>query len=234
MGDLHYNGSINALEHAYTLVAMANAPSTFQHPTQYAFRYDGLGRMTHADGIQGDMVASSTEGTDPLFRVGDESYTFDRIGNMRNVQRHGHFTATPTGVEQLVWYYQLGAGTSRLQTVLAGTGSALGSRTYTYDPSGNLYTDAWRERAATTTGRAQLPFAVDLATDGGHRAEYLYDAADQRVYKQYATDEDDVLTSAFQLRDAGGRELGVLELAGEGGEATGEWTWYAFAQQRFA
>ena len=168
MGDLHYNGSINALEHAYTLVAMANAPSTFQHPTQYAFRYDGLGRMTHADGIQGDMVENSTEGTDPLFRVGDEAYTFDRIGNMRNVQRHGHFTTAPSNVEQLEWYYQLGSGTSRLQTVLAGTNSALPTRQYTYDASGNITKDLYREHESTIYGRAQLPFSVTLGASDPH------------------------------------------------------------------
>ncbi|MBK8498906.1 MAG: hypothetical protein IPL52_08840 [Flavobacteriales bacterium] len=160
---------------------------------------------------------------------------------MRNVQRHGFFTEPPTDVEQVLWTYQYAYGKSRLATVLAGTGSALPTRQYQYDAAGNLVRDYYRDHK-TTYGRAQLPFAVTLGNTAAHAAAYLYDAADQRVYKREIDENGAIVSEAFHLRDAAGRELGVLETEGVGENATSAWTWYAGARpglrtggtQRFA
>ncbi len=87
VGDQHYNGSINALEHHYTLDAFANYANTgFEEPKRYAYRYDGLGRLTRADAVQGDLVVGVSDPYDARFRVGDEYDALDRIG--RRTKRH--------------------------------------------------------------------------------------------------------------------------------------------------
>ena len=237
-GHLHHNGSINGLVHTYTLDPFANYDNTrFEEPTRHAFQYDGLGRMTRADAVVGDLVLGLNDPSHPHFRVGDEFDNFDRIGNFRQVLRYSLPPDAPAP-QMLSWLYQYSPATSRLLQVQAGSSSQVPSRNYTYDAAGNLLTDPARRLQGSTYGRAHLPFRLHLPTaTSNYEARYHYDAADQRVYKRYAKVNGAVETQAFHLRDASGRELGVLDLAGGAGEndpLTGQWTWYAFGAQRFA
>lgn len=111
-----------------------------------------------------------------------------------------------------------------------GNSSDVPSRDYTYDGAGNLLTDAARHLYASSIGRANLPWKLQLdAANAETAARYLYDAADQRIFKRTSS-SGAAPTEAFHLRDASGRELGVLDTDGN----TSGWSWYAFAHQRFA
>lgn len=107
-------------------------------------------------------------------------------------------------------------------------------RNYTYDPAGNLLTDSYRTIFQSTMGRANLPFTLMKGPQGAqYREAYLYNTADQRIYKEedrYAQGSvvSQEVTSEFHLLDAGGHDLGVLDLN------TGKWEWYIFGAQRFA
>ncbi|MBS1942014.1 MAG: RHS repeat-associated core domain-containing protein [Bacteroidetes bacterium] len=108
------------------------------------------------------------------------------------------------------------------------------ARSYTYYPAGNLLTDSYRNIFQSTMGRANLPFTLMKDIQGAqYREAYLYNTADQRIYKEedrYAQGSwvSQVVTSEFHLLDAGGHDLGVLDLN------TGKWEWYIFGAQRFA
>ncbi|MBL7955936.1 MAG: RHS repeat-associated core domain-containing protein [Flavobacteriales bacterium] len=238
-GGQHYNGAINALTHSYALQNMAGyEPGYLDLPTTYGFHYDGLGRMVTADAVVGDRVAGLQDAANSWFRLGDERYTFDKVGNIITAQRTGLYAPVQTP-RSLHWYYKYQAGTNRLLRLDSHVSSALPGRQYTYDPAGNLLSDAARQMVATRYGRANLPYAVELY-DGTYTTTmgHLYGPTDQRLYKQLVSDKNGVQTQEFHLYDAQGRVLGIADLRGGepdgNGQPTGAWSWYAFGQQRFA
>ena len=218
----------------YELADATNNPGTLTRPTRYGYTYDGLGRLTHADGIQGDLV-NGLPMSDPLFAVGNESYAFDRIGNFTSLARG--VLSTSNTFESEAWNYQYGPSNSRLAAVIHQTASPALDRAYSYDLAGNQTTDDHRQITATTYGRANLPTLLQRA--GVLTDQYLYDAQDMRIFKHARiTETTDV--KEFYLRDAMGREIGILDLHGIDCGALGEpllkqkWQWFVFGTTRFA
>ncbi|MBK9628160.1 MAG: hypothetical protein IPO56_10800 [Flavobacteriales bacterium] len=238
-GDQHYNGAINGLQHAYMLQGLTGYQDGIMDlPTKQAFRYDGLGRMTHTDAVVGDLVAGITDPTNSRFELGNERYNFDRSGNLTWMRRIGLFDQGNTANQMVDWIYQYNAGKNQLRKVLASSSSAMPSRDYTYDPLGNLLTDSYRRIGDSRYGRANMPFRVEQDQDGTlYASDYLYGPTDQRIYKRYGKVGGDVEVQEFNLMDAAGRVLGVLDMNGginNGDGPMGAWTWYAFGNQRFA
>ncbi|MBS1581950.1 MAG: RHS repeat protein, partial [Bacteroidetes bacterium] len=236
-GQHNWDGAINGTRHDYDFTPLPAPPaiSGFNGSTWYGYRYDALGRLVQADGIVHDEVASATGPDDLRYRMGDEAFSYDRVGDLRTLQRVGRY-AVNGGAQPLeqAWSYGYGAANSRLLHLTALGAPALTGGDYGYDAAGNLLTDTYRQREQTIVGRSDLPWEVVLEADtAGQREEkYLYDVGDQRIYKQesrsFGSTVGQVEGAAWHLRDMQGRELGVLDLT------AGTWQWYAFGTQRFA
>lgn len=228
----YWNGRINAITSAYDLADATNDPGNFHYPTTYGYTYDHLGRLLIADGIQGD-AAFGHQPNDDEFRVGDERYAFDRIGNFQWLQRN---VLNGNGdVEKHAWDYDYATASNRLLRVLAQPGTQAPDRVYTYDDLGNLLSDDFRGLDHTTYGRANLPFHIAISAGGNNlHDQYLYNAADMRIHKLEVGGAVDV--NDFYLRDAMGREIGVLNELGMDceGISLADWQWYVFGTTRFA
>ncbi len=238
LADHHFNGQINGALSTYTLAQAFQAPTEgFTQPTAYGYQYDGLGRLLNADAVQGDAVLTAEPGS-PLFTVGDEHYTFDRIGNLTTLSRQ--WLLNETTAESHGWSYEYHPSTNRLLKAKQLAGTALPDRLYTYDQAGDLLTDSHNEMQQTY-GRANLPMTYQAGSSNGLvTGYYLYNSVDARIFKlSNLTAKDAVDENEFYLRDALGREVGVLNLNGiqpdqEGDPVKGDWKWYVFAGQRFA
>ncbi|MEM9024149.1 MAG: hypothetical protein AAGB22_10430, partial [Bacteroidota bacterium] len=238
-GDFNYNGNINATSHHYTLAGHAGDPGAlFEPATYWEYTYDGLNRLTAANG---QVTHYDPQQATPVVPV-DGQYAYDRIGNITALSRELHSGGTQG------WEYTYTAGKNRLTGVApSGTATAAVSapRAYGYDDAGNLKSDDHRNLDNTNYGRANLPFGLQLnvpdpatgeGSVGADTVVYLYDAADARVYKAQTRirGKNGIPTEAaptsheYYLRDAAGNELGILNLN------TGHWTWYAFGRERFA
>ncbi|MEO8068004.1 MAG: RHS repeat-associated core domain-containing protein [Flavobacteriales bacterium] len=235
-----WNGRINASHSIYDLVVAGNDPGNFNEPTTYGYNYDGIGRLLLADGVQGDAVVNfPLDGS----YVGDERYTFDRIGNLTSLRRI--VLDETNSVVKHAWDYDYEPGTNRFTGAVAQVGSSAVDRSYTYDALGNLLTDDFRNIEATINGRANLPFS--LFQGSGTRQHYLYNAADMRIHKMEAS-RGSGISSEFYLRDMLGREIGVLDMNGadcnrgddlggtseESNAMVGDWRWYVHGLARFA
>lgn len=225
----NFNGNINGTKATYKLLNnMHNyvAGSRFEQPTTYAYHYDGMNRLTAADAFWDEtalipLVALST--------FGDVTYAYDKIGNLTHLSRHVDGIATTHE-----WNYKYQQGTNRLTKVETQNPHTT-DRNYTYDAAGNLLTDDYRNLNSSIYGRGNLPFNVALDNKA---TQYLYDAADARVFKGLynftTTDQLGVsnlgvaLSAEYYLRDAAGNTLGILNYN------TGTWTWYVFGRERFA
>ncbi|MGE0562528.1 MAG: RHS repeat-associated core domain-containing protein [Flavobacteriales bacterium] len=229
----NFNGNINGTEAQYIFQNLKgyNLGDNFDAPTSYAYKYDGINRLTAADAFwDEDNVATSLIHT--AAKYGDAEYAYDKIGNLTTISR---FTDI-SGINN-TWYYQYQQGNNKLMKWIPLIQSST-PRNYTYDATGNLLTDDYRKVNQSIYGRANLPF--DLAIDANKATEYLYDASDARTFKGlYAynnnfslgiTDNSlGVVESAeFYLRDAAGNTIGILDYN------TGNWTWYVFGRERFA
>lgn len=230
-----WSGLINGTRSTWDLSTLYQPPSPnpFSQPTTYGYRYDSMGRLTRADARQGDAVTGQPAGS-PYHSVGDEAYSYDRIGNLGLLYRR----VLPTGgpVETHSWTYAYQTATNRLLQVQAVPGTAASTRAYTYDNSGNLLTDD-SKGLVQTYGRGHLPTTYLLNPSEGEMAgSYLYDAADARLYKYLNRDALHLPhVNEFYLRDVRGHEVGILDMNGQvGDDATAKWTWYGFSPARFA
>ena len=222
-GDTNFNGNINGISAEYTLLGANSLPGNFQEATKYAYRYDGMNRLTQADGWVGDMVTSNPANQ----FIGDATFDYDKIGNITHLKRF--LPGSPNVAQE--WNYVYQAGSNRL-TKVAGVNTTT-DRNYTYDATGNLLSDDHRDLSATNYGRANLPFTLDKTNND--RINYLYNASDSRVYKDVYQDVNvsgkiirELTTSEFYLQDAAGQSVGILDMN------TGNWTWFAFGTDRFA
>ncbi|MEM9024064.1 MAG: hypothetical protein AAGB22_10000, partial [Bacteroidota bacterium] len=155
-GDFNYNGNINGTSHHYTLDGHAGNPGAlFEPATYWEYTYDGLNRLTAADG---QVTHYDPQQANPVTHV-DGAYAYDRIGNLTALTRDLHSGGTQG------WDYGYAAGTNRLTgvTTQAGATAAVSApRNYTYDAAGNLHSDNHRNLDATDYGRANLPFGLQL------------------------------------------------------------------------
>ena len=229
--DQNFNGNINGIRAIYTLgngapITVLNPPANFTAPTLFGYQYDGLNRLTAADGIVGDHVQGQAPGS-PYFTMGDVTFDYDKIGNFSRLERFLPFDGNGSANSQFeAWQYDYLSGSNRLMQVLpSGVADA---RQYTYDGAGNVLTDSHRRINSTNYGRENLPFEVTL---GDSTQAMLYDHSDARIHKSltdFSTGAPVTLSREFYLRDAAGNEIGIWD------ETTDLWSWYHFGTNRFA
>ena len=225
-----YNGNINAVVSSYNFNGVyGSAPSEFNYAAIYGYKYDRLNRLTDADGLVGDFVIAAiavgqqVAGTE----IGDERYTYDKIGNIRTLKRtirHSDPLDNTVVSKNENWTYQYD-GYNKLTQVTTG-GSALLNRNYTYDKNGNLLTDSYREIAATEYGRTAYPYYLEA---DNNEIYYLYSAEDQRMYKKVVSPTE--TTTEFYLQDATGKTVALRRKVGS---ATATWEYYVTGAEREA
>ncbi|NGF75861.1 RHS repeat-associated core domain-containing protein [Fluviicola sp. SGL-29] len=227
-----YNGNINAVVSSYNFNGVyGSAPSEFNYAAIYGYKYDRLNRLVDADGFVGDfVVAAMGLGTNPTIaavQIGDERYTYDKIGNIRALKRtirHSDPLDNTVVSKNENWTYQYD-GYNKLTQVTTG-GSALLNRNYTYDKNGNLLTDSYREIAAMEYGRTAYPYYLEA---DNNEIYYLYSAEDQRMYKKVVTPTE--TTTEFYLQDATGKTVALRRKVGS---AAATWEYYVNGSVREA
>ncbi|MBI2271133.1 MAG: hypothetical protein HYU69_12375 [Bacteroidetes bacterium] len=229
----NYNGNINALKAVYKFNNTTNASTlnmAFSQPTIYGYRYDSLNRLTSADASVMENLVSAGPAT-PARLYGDENYTYDRIGNIKKLNRYlynspASVTAGATN-EADSWTYGYTTGTNKLSRIdqIGEVLSALIGQ-YTYDQNGNVRTDTKRSVNQTTYGRANLP---TLMTIDNKTATYLYGVDDNRLYKKRLNNSSSTVEDeAYYLKDAAGRDVAILNLLNSTTD------YYVYGKQRIA
>jgi RHS repeat-associated protein len=215
----NYNGNINAIKSQYLLSGVSNygtIGNSMDGATYYGYTYDRMNRLTNADASVMNVLTSPVS-TNPALRYGDETFTYDKAGNILSLERGQYYlpgTLSPAN-EITSWLYNYTSGTNRL------TDLNVSNSDYTYDNCGNLRTDERKNITAATYGRGNLPSAL---TVNSKSLAYLYDQDDSRIYKENTTDN----IKEFYLQDLSGKTLGIYDL-----NAT-TWTWYVHGKDRIA
>ncbi len=140
----------------------------------YTYTYDALNRLTAATGTKDDR-----------YNVG--GITYDKNGNMLQLQRRGHTNAAATAfgvMDNLIYSYDSG---NKLTKVLDNGNDTYGFKDgantateYTYDANGNMKTDANKGITGITYNHLNLPTRVTIA---GKNIDYKYDAAGMKLRK---------------------------------------------------
>lgn len=222
VSSMNYNGNINGIQATYKFAATTNAPSNFDLPTIYGYRYDKMNRLLGADAIVGDFVADATVlQLQSSYLIGDESYSYDRIGNLKTLQRYFK-SQLPNVMAQIEGYnYKYHAGSNKLQTAQGIPGTA--NRGYRYDVNGNMTEDLFKNLIITQYGRAA--YAYEL-TKGTENISYLYDVNDLRIYKT-ATDNG-ISKTEYYLKDAMNRDVAIYNVT------SSSWTYHVHGTQLLA
>ncbi|EPB65452.1 hypothetical protein ANCCEY_15484, partial [Ancylostoma ceylanicum] len=200
----NHNGNINGMLSSYDFEGTyGSAPSLFRYPVLYGYTYDHLNRLVQADGTVGDFVtAAPPEQLNQRYQIGDEHYTYDKIGNILQLTRK-RYSHPENPMMSEGWYYNYPTGNNRLISVSGMAGTQ--SRGYSYDPNGNLLTDNYRGIMYTQYGRAAYPYFIDAAN--GVKISYLYSTDDQRMYKK--VEGNNGTTTEFYLQDITGKTVAV-------------------------
>lgn len=227
----NFNGNINgtSMRYDFTGDAILNPLmqlEDFENEMVYGYKYDKLNRLTSADATIADFIETS----DPLtYNIGDESYTYDKIGNIKDLKRtlkNNDLTvgALLTKIEH--FGYQYASGNNRLQQVNGLEGTT--SRHYSYDANGNLLTDDYKKITSSEYGRASYAYHLTKLEDNGNieNISYIYDVNDARIYKKSVASTG--TNEEYYLQDAMGRSLAILDM-----QAT-EWSYYLFGAEREA
>jgi RHS repeat-associated protein len=203
LADQNWNGNINGSLTAYNFGTSSTPISTFGQKTLYGYKYDLMNRLVTADARVGDYVTALglVEGV----KVGDENYTYDKIGNITSLQRFLR-GVSPTTAQVEQWVYNYTAGTNKLASVTGAVGTGTADRTYSYDANGNLKTDTYKAITATNYGRASYAYRI---TKGSDIIDYLYDTKDQRMYKKVDATDNNFDTEEYYIQDIFGRTVAI-------------------------
>lgn len=148
----------------------------------YIYSYDIYGRLTDA--------LSSVKSTDNIWqssnKYNESGITYDLNGNIKTLNRTNRY-GTP--VDQLAYDYNSNTGNKLTKVTDAGITSGAGFRSggmatgqYTYDPNGNLLTDANKKFSYTYNDLNLILTATNTGTNPG-TIVYVYDAAGNKLKK---------------------------------------------------
>lgn len=195
----NYNGNINSIRHTYKGAAIVNP--AFLSPTDYGYRYDQLDRLIAADGLIYDGLSVPVPAA--KLRYGDETYTYDKVGNIETLNRYLFYPSIIFNPENKSnqWRYVYFQGTNKLEAI---DSASLALRMYTYDPNGNMLTDSKRGLIMSQFNGANLPKVINT---GSGVAEYGYNIGDLRIYKKDVS----VGVEEFCLRDISGKEVALYD-----------------------
>lgn len=150
-----------------------NTLNTDSSTKTYTYSYDALNRIT--------------SGTDNTGNYNLTSVSYDKNGNITNLQRKGHNgTAVISGyMDDLTYTYDSG---NKLLKVADGGDSTYGFKDganltteYTYDANGNMKTDNNKGITNITYNHLNLPTLVNI---NGNTIEYVYDATGVKLLKK--------------------------------------------------
>ncbi len=222
----NYNGNINAIKINYHASSASNYSimgSSMDGATYYGYSYDGMNRLTRADASVMNVLSNPVS-TNPALKYGDEQLTYDKIGNITTLRRGLYYLPTNPTPANIIenWRYKYITGTNKLYQIVENVVPFTNQvANYTYDANGSLRTDDKKLLTSSTYGRANLPVSI---VANGKNLSYLYNANDNRIYKENITDN----TSEYYLQDFSGRTLGIYDFS------SSQWTWYAFGKDRIA
>ncbi|MCH2229808.1 MAG: RHS repeat-associated core domain-containing protein [Crocinitomicaceae bacterium] len=214
----NFNGNINGtmmvfdFNDSYSLGGVSN----FNKPTIYGYTYDDLNRLVKADATVGDYVLFNNASTYDSYRIGDASFSFDKIGNIKSLYRINKGlgnAGTSDYVDIDHFNYNYGANSNILNSVTGLSGAQ--SRIYTYDENGNLLTDDFRNIEGTNYGRAAYAFHIAQTTDVSTQinSDYLYSVNDLRIFKHAIEKNEDnqILDNKkeYYLMDATGKTIAI-------------------------
>jgi len=154
---------------------------------EYSFSYDDVNRLTNAGYVDNQKYSVS--------------YSYDNMGNIKSLERHGLSNNSPYNwevIDSLKLNYngnQLSSVKDESTNEPSYTGAfnfvkaSVGTPEYTYDANGNLTRDSHKKIAKIQYNILNLPSALQFTE--GHTSEYLYDAAGvKRKVKQVTTTEN--------------------------------------------
>ncbi|WP_117885618.1 DUF6443 domain-containing protein [Aureibaculum luteum] len=145
----------------------------------YIYSYDALNRITAASGANSNNYDLS-------------SVTYDKNGNITNLQRQGHTNlgATTFGImDNLTYDYGTANGNKLLSVTDTGettTGFKDGVNTgddYSYDTNGNLLSDANKGIHTITYNHLNLPTYITKSAGSYEGLYYVYDATGVKLEK---------------------------------------------------
>ncbi len=234
--DYCFNGNVNGTRSSYNFTGASNysSISPFAKPTTYGYKYDAINRLTFADASVGDYIDasygnSSNSTPETSYRIGDEKMTYDKIGNIRTLTRLKPSGTIGGNIEWDAFVYTYASGKNLLTKV--DELSTATDRNYTYDVNGNLLSDDFRLMDGTTYGRSSYPYEVMRSSPNGN-ISYLYDGVDQRIYKKVVT--SDQTTQEMYIKDAQGRDLGIVTFTTNSGGTTQTKEYYVHGIDRIA
>ena len=216
----NYNGNMNGAESYLKTSNLSNPIGAkggylFAGHLLYGYKYDGLNRLTLADGFDYDNVMASVSGD--IDHAGDEEMTYDAIGNVLSLDRYWDPTGMATDPGKDAHYgYNYAVGNNQLlavqnTTFTPGGASSITTQNFSYDANGNVLTDSKRNIAFTYTN-GNLPESVKLQTNisGSNKSiRYHYDGSDRRISKE--RNDNGTLTTDFYLMDAGGSLIALVD-----------------------
>ena len=209
-----YNGNVKGTKMKYDFATVNNSSiPLFSKETVNGYEYDRINRLVVVDALVGDFIDAQFANSSNLnpaesFLIGDESWGYDKIGNII-----GQYKAKPGAVSNIgsaldYFTYTYANGTNHLTKVedlVAAT-----ARNYTYDANGNLLTDDYRDIDATAYIRGSYPYRVTQVTPSEtYNSYYLYDGGDQRISKKVVTLAQ--TTQEMYIKDALGRDLSIVK-----------------------
>ena len=228
-----YNGNVKGTKVKYNFSGTTNSSiPLFSKETIYGYQYDGLNRLVSADALVGDFIdahfaISPNLSAAQSYLIGDESYSYDKIGNLVTLLRRkpGATPSSTVVVEDFVYTYL--NGNNRLKQVSDLTTTT--ARNYSYDANGNLLTDSHRGISATVYGRSSYAYNITKGTD---QISYLYDGGDQRMFKKVVTSAQ--TTQEMYVKDALGRDLAIVRFTGTGSSVSQTEEFYVYGNERAA
>lgn len=223
--DYNYNGNINVASHRYRLGNAYNYSGTaglMDSATVYGYRYDGLNRLSAADASVLNVLSGSPTSYAPKLAYGDESYRYDGIGNITQLNRGIYYAPTaptpPNWVQH--WKYICSGGGpggwNRLTEVDSLNNSPL--RTYGYDNNGNQVSQTtYGKSYGTRYMRSNLP---DTTYVGSLYEIYQYNTQDARIFKQSSNNA----IQTYYLVDLSGKPLAEYDFA------SSQWRYHAYGK----
>lgn len=208
----NHNGNINFTIAKYKLDptmysgnGIANAPLTnlFKGITVYGYEYDGLNRLINSDATIGDHVIQNSNMPAAL-QYGDETYSYDVIGNINNLVRHNNTNVPTTAPSPLSldMTYNYVSGTNKLDNIAEVNNNR--NTIYDYDNNGNLTGDNYRGVNYALYNESNLPHTIVTTSD---IVTYLYDESNFRLYK-----EVDGVSKEYYIKDATGNVVVIVDV----------------------
>jgi RHS repeat-associated protein len=165
---------------------------------RYGYKYDKLNRLRNS-------YYQKPNNTTPVTNMYNEQMTYDKNGNIQNMQRNGDFDSDVYGaieIDDLSYTYDTDRK-NQLMKVTDAANSPKGfkddsdgtndtANDYTYDSYGNMTSDENKDITNIIYNHLNLPTEITFGSTD--KIEYLYNATGQKVAKTVTTIDGDTVT----------------------------------------